>query len=186
MVAETVVPDRVPEDTLQPRYDETAQHRYDEKEPHFDTDLKSEADSEDDRITDLFSSFPPAKGVEHEPNPLTVRAVVVDWFHFPRYHVRRHLRLWLHPHVDKVPPSRPHPRRQIRSPRELHHPGRCHWRRWHVRCLRRRSPRHVPSRPPLRRPQEGLWSHPHHHLRLRLLRPLRCCSPPTILHHQRR
>lgn len=77
MVAETVVPDRVPEDTLQPRYDETAQHRYDEKEPHFDTDLKSEADSEDDRITDLFSSFPPAKGVEHEPNPLTVRAVVV-------------------------------------------------------------------------------------------------------------
>ncbi|KLO85638.1 permease-unknown function [Fusarium fujikuroi] len=77
MVAETVVPDRVPEDTLQPRYDETAPHRYDEKEPHFDTDLKSEADSEDDRIVDLFSSFPPAKGVEHEPNPLTARAVIV-------------------------------------------------------------------------------------------------------------
>jgi hypothetical protein len=69
MVAETVVPDRVPEDTLQPRYDE--------KEPHFDMDLKSEADSEDDRIIDLFSSFPPAKGVEHEPNPLTARAVIV-------------------------------------------------------------------------------------------------------------
>ncbi|KAL9570156.1 hypothetical protein ACKAV7_005664 [Fusarium commune] len=69
MVAETVVPDRVPEDTLQPRYDE--------KEPHFDMDLKSEADSEDDRIVDLFSSFPPAKGVEHEPNPLTARAVIV-------------------------------------------------------------------------------------------------------------
>ncbi|KAF5547476.1 metal-nicotianamine transporter YSL11 [Fusarium mexicanum] len=77
MVAETVVPDRVPEDTLQPRYDETTQPRYDEKEPHFDMDLKSEADSEDDRITDLFSSFPPAKGVEHEPNPLTARAVIV-------------------------------------------------------------------------------------------------------------
>ncbi|SPJ76324.1 related to permeases - unknown function [Fusarium torulosum] len=69
MVAETVVPDRVPEDTLQPGYDE--------KEPHIDLDLKSEADSEDDRITDLFSSFPPAKGVEHEPNPLTARAVIV-------------------------------------------------------------------------------------------------------------
>ncbi|KAF5693556.1 metal-nicotianamine transporter YSL11 [Fusarium denticulatum] len=77
MVAETVVPERLPEDTLQPRYDETAQPRYDEKEPHFDTDLKSEADSEDDRIVDLFSSFPPAKGVEHEPNPLTARAVIV-------------------------------------------------------------------------------------------------------------
>lgn len=69
MVAETVVPDRVPEDSLQPGYDE--------KEPHIDLDLKSEADSEDDRITDLFSSFPPSKGVEHEPNPLTARAVIV-------------------------------------------------------------------------------------------------------------
>ena len=70
MVAETVVPDRVPADTLQPGYDE--------KEPHnIDMDLKSEADSEDERITDLFSSFPPAKGVEYEPNPLTARAVIV-------------------------------------------------------------------------------------------------------------
>ncbi|KAM0245499.1 hypothetical protein ACHAP5_005306 [Fusarium lateritium] len=70
MVAETVVPDRVPEDSLQPGYDEKESH-------NIDLDLKSEADSEDDRITDLFSSFPPAKGVEHEPNPLTARAVIV-------------------------------------------------------------------------------------------------------------
>ncbi|KAF4468544.1 hypothetical protein FALBO_4567 [Fusarium albosuccineum] len=68
MVAETTVPDRVPEDTLQPTYED--------KQPAFDVDLKSETDDED-RITDLFSSFPPPKGVEYEPNPLTVRAVVV-------------------------------------------------------------------------------------------------------------
>ncbi|KAF4971700.1 hypothetical protein FZEAL_9764 [Fusarium zealandicum] len=69
MVAETYVPDRVPEDTLQPTYED--------KQPHFDVDLKSDTDGDEDRITDLFSSFPPAKGVEYEPNPLTVRAVVV-------------------------------------------------------------------------------------------------------------
>lgn len=49
--------------------------RYDEKDPH-DVDLKSEAE-EDDTITDLFTSFPPVKGIEHEPNPLTARAVIV-------------------------------------------------------------------------------------------------------------
>ncbi|KAF5025367.1 hypothetical protein F66182_2532 [Fusarium sp. NRRL 66182] len=69
MVVEAVVPDRVPEDSLQPTHDE--------KQPDFDLDLKSEADSEDERITDLFSSFPPAKGVEYESNPLTFRAVAV-------------------------------------------------------------------------------------------------------------
>lgn len=51
------------------------EQRYDEKDPH-DVDLKSEAD-EDDTITDLFTSFPPVKGIEHEPNPLTARAVIV-------------------------------------------------------------------------------------------------------------
>lgn len=41
-------------------------------------DLKDEESSEpDDTITDLFSSFPPLKGVEDEPNPLTVRAVLI-------------------------------------------------------------------------------------------------------------
>lgn len=48
------------------------------KEPSVDVDLKSESDATDDdgRITDLFSSFPPIKGVEPEENPLTVRAVL--------------------------------------------------------------------------------------------------------------
>jgi hypothetical protein len=40
-------------------------------------DLKNESDSEDGEITDLFTSFPPLKGVEHEPNPLTARAVLI-------------------------------------------------------------------------------------------------------------
>jgi hypothetical protein len=35
-----------------------------------------EEDSEDEAITDLFTSFPTPKGVEPEPNPLTVRAVL--------------------------------------------------------------------------------------------------------------
>lgn len=35
-----------------------------------------EEDSEGEAITDLFTSFPPSKGVEPEPNPLTVRAVL--------------------------------------------------------------------------------------------------------------
>ncbi|KPM35939.1 hypothetical protein AK830_g10610 [Neonectria ditissima] len=54
---------------------ETAPEVFDEKSPH-DEDSKS-VSSEDDTITDLFTSFPTAKGVEHEENPLTVRAVVV-------------------------------------------------------------------------------------------------------------
>lgn len=35
-----------------------------------------EEDSADEAITDLFTSFPIPKGVEPEPNPLTVRAVL--------------------------------------------------------------------------------------------------------------
>lgn len=48
------------------------------KEPSIEIDLKSESDATDDdgRITDLFTSFPPIKGIEPEPNPLTVRAVL--------------------------------------------------------------------------------------------------------------
>lgn len=47
------------------------------KEPSIEIDLKSESDATDDgRITDLFASFPPIKGIEPEPNPLTVRAVL--------------------------------------------------------------------------------------------------------------
>ncbi|KAM0438475.1 hypothetical protein ACHAPT_001224 [Fusarium lateritium] len=65
MAVETVAP----EDSVQPTYSE--------KIPHSDVDLKSDTDGEDERITDLFSSFPPPKGVEHEANPLTVRAVLV-------------------------------------------------------------------------------------------------------------
>lgn len=41
------------------------------------SDLKEEVDSENEEITDLFSSFPPLKGIEEEPNPLTARAVIV-------------------------------------------------------------------------------------------------------------
>ena len=35
-----------------------------------------EEEEEDEAITDLFVSFPPIKGIEAEPNPLTVRAVL--------------------------------------------------------------------------------------------------------------
>lgn len=66
MAVETTVPEGV-----------AVQASYDEKSPHSDVDLKSETDAEDDRITDLFTSFPMPKGIEPEPNPLTVRAVVV-------------------------------------------------------------------------------------------------------------
>ena len=48
-----------------------------EKQPSIEVDIKSEADSSNEAITDLFVSFPPVKGVPEEPNPLTVRAVVV-------------------------------------------------------------------------------------------------------------
>lgn len=41
------------------------------------SDLKPESDTEDEQITDLFSSFPPLKGIEEEPNPLTARAVII-------------------------------------------------------------------------------------------------------------
>jgi OPT family oligopeptide transporter len=42
-----------------------------------DVDLKSETTEGDEPITDLFSSFPPLKGVIDEPNPLTARAIIV-------------------------------------------------------------------------------------------------------------
>jgi len=48
-----------------------------EKHPNFEEDIKSVSTEEDDAITDLFSSFPPLKGVPEEPNPLTVRAVLI-------------------------------------------------------------------------------------------------------------
>ncbi|RSL51291.1 hypothetical protein CEP54_011503 [Fusarium duplospermum] len=57
--------------------DVVVQPAHNEKFPHSDVDLKSDTDGEDDRITDLFTSFPMPKGIEPEPNPLTVRAVVV-------------------------------------------------------------------------------------------------------------
>ncbi|KAF5124320.1 uncharacterized protein G6M90_00g029570 [Metarhizium brunneum] len=41
------------------------------------SELKPGEEVEDEEITDLFSSFPPLKGIEHEPNPLTARAVLV-------------------------------------------------------------------------------------------------------------
>ncbi|KAK2601787.1 hypothetical protein QQS21_004671 [Conoideocrella luteorostrata] len=41
------------------------------------SDGKPETESDDEDITDLFKSFPPIKGIEEEPNPLTVRAVLV-------------------------------------------------------------------------------------------------------------
>ncbi|KOS18185.1 Metal-nicotianamine transporter YSL2 [Escovopsis weberi] len=47
----------------------------DEKLGH-EVDLTSETENEDAPITDLFTSFPPLKGIEEEPNPLTVRAVL--------------------------------------------------------------------------------------------------------------
>lgn len=50
--------------------------KHDEKnEPSID--VKSETSEGDPPITDLFTSFPPLKGVEPEKNPLTVRAVIV-------------------------------------------------------------------------------------------------------------
>ena len=45
--------------------------------PHSQTDdLKTEEDG-DDVVHDLFTPFPPLKGLPHEENPLTVRAVIV-------------------------------------------------------------------------------------------------------------
>lgn len=50
---------------------------YDEKNPQ-DQDVDRKSDSEEEEaITDLFASFPPAKGVAHEENPLTARAVLI-------------------------------------------------------------------------------------------------------------
>jgi OPT family oligopeptide transporter len=51
----------------------------DEKRDHVEIDLQSEGvDSDrDEPITDLYTSFPPIKGVAPEPFPLTVRAVVI-------------------------------------------------------------------------------------------------------------
>ncbi|KAI9901043.1 hypothetical protein N3K66_002860 [Trichothecium roseum] len=50
--------------------------KHDEKnEPSID--VKSETSEGDPPITDLFTSFPPLKGVEPEKNPLTARAVIV-------------------------------------------------------------------------------------------------------------
>jgi hypothetical protein len=48
-----------------------------EKAPSVEVDLRSESDVPDETITDLFTSFPPIKGVAVEENPLTVRAVVI-------------------------------------------------------------------------------------------------------------
>ncbi|KAM5343438.1 hypothetical protein ACJ41O_011975 [Fusarium nematophilum] len=58
------------------RVQDPVQPIYDEKSPDHDVDLKSDSEDEE-RITDLFASFPPSKGVEHEANPLTARAVLV-------------------------------------------------------------------------------------------------------------
>lgn len=46
------------------------------KEASIDIDLKNESEPDDDRITDLFVSFPPTKGIEPEENILTARAVL--------------------------------------------------------------------------------------------------------------
>lgn len=50
---------------------------YDDKDATVDIDSKSDSSGEDDRITDLFVPFPPAKGVAFEPNPFSARAVVI-------------------------------------------------------------------------------------------------------------
>lgn len=48
-----------------------------EKQTSIDIDdLKSET-SGNDAITDLFVSFPDVKGIEPEPNPLTIRACLI-------------------------------------------------------------------------------------------------------------
>ncbi|KAK5996258.1 putative metal-nicotianamine transporter YSL18-like protein [Cladobotryum mycophilum] len=47
-----------------------------EKNPGVEVDLTSESEGEDAPITDLFTSFPPLKGIEEEPYPLTFRAVI--------------------------------------------------------------------------------------------------------------
>ncbi|OAA40688.1 oligopeptide transporter [Metarhizium rileyi] len=41
------------------------------------SDFKQDSELEDEEITDLFTSFPPLRGIEHEANPLTARAVLV-------------------------------------------------------------------------------------------------------------
>ncbi|KAH7305814.1 OPT oligopeptide transporter protein-domain-containing protein [Stachybotrys elegans] len=44
----------------------------------LDPSIKDEqSDSGDEAITDLFASFPPIKGIHEEPQPLTVRAVLI-------------------------------------------------------------------------------------------------------------
>lgn len=49
-----------------------------EKRVSVEVNLKSDGEEEEEEgaITDLFTSFPAIKGVEPEPNPLTVRAVL--------------------------------------------------------------------------------------------------------------
>jgi OPT family oligopeptide transporter len=47
-----------------------------EKAPSVEVDLKSESEV-DGAITDLYTPFPEVKGIEPEPNPLTVRAVLI-------------------------------------------------------------------------------------------------------------
>jgi hypothetical protein len=48
-----------------------------EKRVSVEVNPKSdEEDEEDEAITDLFTSFPVLKGVEPEPHPLTLRAVL--------------------------------------------------------------------------------------------------------------
>jgi OPT family oligopeptide transporter len=58
-------------------YEDQPREINNEKQPSVDIDVKSESDGGSETITDLFSSFPPIKGVAVEENPLTIRAVVV-------------------------------------------------------------------------------------------------------------
>lgn len=55
---------------------QTAAEEIREKQGSIDIDVKSESDV-DEPITDLFTSFPTLKGIEHEPSPLTARAVII-------------------------------------------------------------------------------------------------------------
>lgn len=85
MDADTTIPARDAQFAPIGNYEKTTENVGDkltggagEKRPEsIDVDLKSETTEGDEPITDLFANFPPLKGVPEEPNPLTVRAVIV-------------------------------------------------------------------------------------------------------------
>lgn len=87
MDADTGIPARDPKFAPVGNYEQTTETVADHlPAPHSEKrvvesidggDLKSETTEEEEAISDLFTNFPPLKGVPVEENPLTARAVLV-------------------------------------------------------------------------------------------------------------